>query len=200
VGQGSAWLTIRATLLLNHQPPALFRHSTAAASAASLSGASTKPRNSPRFLMSDTAQVRSFFAIFFAMAQNCSAHPVLGPAETRTSAPLYAGQALSRRSFFLIRPGALFIVMPDPTLILRRANVSRISGQWQDEDYDVFDGDREVGRIYLIDSQASSWFWGVSFQVTKRKSFGYALSLEDAKAAFRAEYEAWKGTGKGGTG
>jgi hypothetical protein len=27
-------------------------------------------------------------------------------------------------------------------LILRRANVSRISGQWRDEDYDVFDGDR----------------------------------------------------------
>ena len=37
------------------------------------------------------------------------------------------------------------------TLILRRANVSRISGQWQDEDYDVFDGDRDVGRIYLVD-------------------------------------------------
>jgi hypothetical protein len=89
--------------------------------------------------------------------------------------------------------------MPDPTLILRRANVSRISGQWQDEDYDVFDGDREVGRIYLIDSEAGrgSWFWGVSFQVTKRKSYGYATSLEEAKAAFRAEYEAWKGTTDG---
>jgi hypothetical protein len=84
--------------------------------------------------------------------------------------------------------------MPDLTLILRRANVSRISGQWQDEDYDVFDGDRDVGRIYLIDSNAGqeSWFCGVSFKVTKRKSYGYATSLEDAKAAFRAEYEAWK--------
>jgi hypothetical protein len=77
-------------------------------------------------------------------------------------------------------------------LVLRRANVSRISGQWQDEDYDVFDGDREIGRIYLIDSQAGSWFWGVSFQVIKRKSYGYALSLDEAKAAFRAEYETWK--------
>ena len=74
-------------------------------------------------------------------------------------------------------------------LVLRRANVSRISGQWQDEDYDVFDGDREIGRIYLIDSQAGSWFWGVSFEVIKRKSYGYALSLDEAKAAFRAEYE-----------
>jgi hypothetical protein len=40
----------------------------------------------------------------------------------------------------------------------------------------------------------------VSFQVTKRKSYGYANSLEEAKAAFRAEYETWKGTGKGSTG
>jgi hypothetical protein len=40
----------------------------------------------------------------------------------------------------------------------------------------------------------------VSFQVTKRKSYGYATSLEEAKAAFRVEYEAWKGTEKGGTG
>jgi hypothetical protein len=28
---------------------------------------------------------------------------------------------------------------------------SRKSGQWQDEDYDVFDGERCVGRICLID-------------------------------------------------
>jgi hypothetical protein len=32
---------------------------------------------------------------------------------------------------------------------LRRANVSRNSGPWQHEDYDVFDGEREVGRIYI---------------------------------------------------
>jgi hypothetical protein len=35
-------------------------------------------------------------------------------------------------------------------------------------------------------------FRRVSFHITKRKSYGYALSLEDAKAAFRAEYETWK--------
>jgi hypothetical protein len=37
-------------------------------------------------------------------------------------------------------------------LVLRRASVSRVSGPWQDEDYDVFDGDRYVGRVYLVDS------------------------------------------------
>jgi hypothetical protein len=81
-------------------------------------------------------------------------------------------------------------------LILRRSNVSRKGGSWQHEDYDVFDGEREVGRIYRIvtDMPASEWFWGVSFKVTKRKSYGHAASIEEAKAAFRAEYEAWKGT------
>ena len=79
-------------------------------------------------------------------------------------------------------------------LILRRANVSRISGRWQDEDYDVFDGDREVGRIYLVDAYGGNetWVWGVSFQLTGRKCYGHATSLDDAKAAFKAEYESWQ--------
>jgi hypothetical protein len=88
--------------------------------------------------------------------------------------------------------------MPDPSLILRRAKVSRKSGSWDDNDFDVVDGEREIGPIYLVDGYDSkeTWLWGVSFQVTKCKSYGYALSLEEAKAAFRAEYETWKGTEK----
>jgi hypothetical protein len=81
-----------------------------------------------------------------------------------------------------------------PTLILRRANVSRKGGFWDDTDYDVFDGERVVGRIFLQASGA--WFWGVSFQLTGRKSYGHPDSLEAAKSAFRAEYLAWKGTKK----
>jgi hypothetical protein len=78
-------------------------------------------------------------------------------------------------------------------LILRRANISRKGGPWQHEDYDVFDGDRDVGRIYRLDDRPDSgWFWGVSFQLTGRKSYGRAESLEEAKAAFRAEYEVWQ--------
>jgi len=38
-----------------------------------------------------------------------------------------------------------------PALILRRANVSRKGGHWDDNDFDVFDGDRDVGRIYQMD-------------------------------------------------
>jgi hypothetical protein len=80
-------------------------------------------------------------------------------------------------------------------LVLRRGHASRISGSWQDEDYDVFDGDRDVGRIYLVHAadRAETWYWGVSFQITKRKSYGYESTLAEASAAFRVEYEGWKG-------
>jgi hypothetical protein len=48
------------------------------------------------------------------------------------------------------------------------------------DDYDVFDGDRGVGRIYLVHAtdRAEIWFWGISFRVTKRKRYGYASTLE----------------------
>jgi hypothetical protein len=42
-----------------------------------------------------------------------------------------------------------------------------------------------------------TWSWGVSFDLTHRKSYGYAPSLDEARAAFRAEYEAW--TNKNGS-
>jgi hypothetical protein len=35
-------------------------------------------------------------------------------------------------------------------LVLRRANVARISGSWSENDYDVLDGKRVVGRVYLV--------------------------------------------------
>src|SRR5260370_3470344 len=59
-------------------------------------------------------------------------------------------------------------------LVLRRANVSRPGGSWSEDDFDVFDGDRSVGRVYCVDAQAGNetWFWGVSFQLTGRKSYG----------------------------
>jgi hypothetical protein len=77
-----------------------------------------------------------------------------------------------------------------PNLILRRPRISL--GSWPDHDFDVFDGELEIGRIYRVtDQRGSPWFWGVSFQVIGRKSYGYADSLEEAKAAFKVEYESW---------
>jgi hypothetical protein len=84
--------------------------------------------------------------------------------------------------------------MLDPALILRRANISRKGGSWQHEDYDVFDGEREVGRIYLMDSDAGAetWFWGVSFQLTGARAMA-ALNRLRGPRRFRAEYLAFKG-------
>jgi hypothetical protein len=82
----------------------------------------------------------------------------------------------------------------DLTLVLRRANGSRKGAHWQDEDYDVFDSEHDVGRVYLVDSNAGTetWFWGVSFLLTNRNSYGHAPTLDAAKAAFKAEYERWR--------
>jgi hypothetical protein len=84
--------------------------------------------------------------------------------------------------------------MADSTLILRRANVSRKGGSWQHEDYDVFDGERCVGRIFL--DANGTWLWGLSFEfhLTGRKSYGHAATLEEAKAGVPAKYSALKQT------
>jgi hypothetical protein len=79
--------------------------------------------------------------------------------------------------------------MPATTLILRSANSSREGGDWNDEDFEVFDGDRLVGRVYRVNSPDDIWFWGVSFMLTNRKSYGHAASFNEAKAACRSEYE-----------
>jgi hypothetical protein len=59
-------------------------------------------------------------------------------------------------------------------------------GKDEDYDYDVFDGDRKVGRIYRVNAHDEIWFWGVSFLLTNRKSYGHAPALDAAKAAFKA--------------
>jgi hypothetical protein len=60
---------------------------------------------------------------------------------------------------------------------LRRARVFRPSGEWADDDFDVFDGDELVGRIYRINAATEAWWWGVAFEVTGRRSYGTAAGL-----------------------
>jgi hypothetical protein len=74
-------------------------------------------------------------------------------------------------------------------LVLRHASESRASATSSEDDFNVFDGEPELGRIYRVtDEPSSHWFWGLSFELIRRKSYGYALSLDEAKAAFEAEY------------
>ena len=49
-------------------------------------------------------------------------------------------------------------------LTLERASKSRPSGIWSDDDYDVFDGERHIGRIMLTPQapEDEPWFWTIT--------------------------------------
>jgi hypothetical protein len=69
------------------------------------------------------------------------------------------------------------------SLILKRAKLSRSSGQWQDEDYDVLADGKVVGRIYDDGSFGTPpelrWFW--SLMVTPATLGGRTAPLRRAK-------------------
>ena len=74
-------------------------------------------------------------------------------------------------------------------LLLKRASLSRSSGYWSDDDYDVFEDGVKVGRIFHLDAAAPEgrpWMWasGHAAGTVARAAHGYESTREAAMAAF----------------
>jgi hypothetical protein len=73
-------------------------------------------------------------------------------------------------------------------LLLKRAVLSRPSGQWCDDDFDVLANGEVVGRIYKanVAPVGSPWMWTLAFghHEDRTQTHGYAATREDAMAAF----------------
>jgi hypothetical protein len=73
-------------------------------------------------------------------------------------------------------------------LILKRASVSRQSGQWRDDDFDVLEDGVVVGCIFFLDAvgpQGRPWMWASGHNGDiRRAAHGYEPTHEAAMAAF----------------
>lgn len=76
---------------------------------------------------------------------------------------------------------------PSARLTLRR---TRIPGAGEDDWSVLLDG-REIGRIYRAPNRAGDpWFWGLNRFPSSAANSGFAPSLDEAKARFKARWEA----------
>ena len=73
-------------------------------------------------------------------------------------------------------------------LTLKRASASRPSGEWNDDDFDVFAHGEVVGRIFKANPApvGSPWMWTLAFghHEDRTPTHSYAESREGAMAAF----------------
>jgi hypothetical protein len=82
-------------------------------------------------------------------------------------------------------------------LILKRAALSRSSGEWSDDDYDVLVEGATVGRIMRATAApvGMPWVWTYGFDLRERPpAHGYERTREAAMAAFKKSWAARMGT------
>ena len=66
---------------------------------------------------------------------------------------------------------------------------------WKEDDFDVVEGDRVVGRIFRLDPAGNDWLWRILPKElpSGRRAMGRESSYEDAKAAFWAAWQSrWR--------
>jgi hypothetical protein len=73
-------------------------------------------------------------------------------------------------------------------LLLKRAALSRPSGEWNDNDFDVLCNGEVVGRIYKANAApvGEPWMWTLAFwhHEDRTPTHGYAATREAAMAGF----------------
>ena len=78
-------------------------------------------------------------------------------------------------------------------LVLRRTMNSPTSGEWSDQEFDVFDGDALVGHILRSHSASSDrpWLWTITGRLPgSADDRGYAESLEAAMSGLASQWKA----------
>jgi hypothetical protein len=73
-------------------------------------------------------------------------------------------------------------------LVLKRASLSRSSGEWNDDDFDVLADGVVVGRIMkaAASPEGTPWLWALAFghHEDRMPTHGYEPTREAAMAAF----------------
>jgi hypothetical protein len=74
-------------------------------------------------------------------------------------------------------------------LSLVRASKNR-DGEWSSDDYDVFEGKRQIGRITLTSEapEGKPWSWAITARPDSTQNRGYAASVEQAMRELNARW------------